>query len=986
MMARGRGAGLFPLPLVAPPRPTSSRSPRVLQRFRRSMEVTELTNSAIAALNLLQSGTLSSQHQHKQQTRNTTPTLSSLRAIAHIRGCVRRFTRQRQAPRKGAHSSVSVAREGSLLHFSAAYSLTTSSQPLEAGRVSLPEGAGGVDLCSVLPPDLARRYAKPNPDLFRPHAQRPPARSAFLTKSRDDYLTILAAMDRRGMLSFCLNPRAVNGMFATPKKGDAQRLVVDARPANAMWEPSPKVHLPTPDLIARLQAQEGRTYYAAKADLDNYYHRLRLPRWMHPYFALPPVMAKEVGRQKRYGKDTLVYPCCATLPMGWSHAAFLAQAAHEHIINTKTSLREEDRVTAQGDLRLDRPRHMVYIDDFNLFDDDKKRAARLHNEYKSAMQEAGLPTKASKDHPPSEEGVECIGVEFHGRRLTVGVSPQKLSALVVKTTRFLRRAKCTGLEMASLVGHWSWAFMARRGIFSVFNAVYRFIETAGRRVFGVWPTAAKELRTAIALVPLLFSSLQSGWFGEAIASDASESGMGVVAAPRGTEQMRRLARRVPLPGEQTERCLHPDLGKARWKEIVASRWRFKEHINVLEMRAADTAIRWAASRPEAFRSRVLLLCDSAAVVGALRKGRSSSYPLLRKLRRVAAWTVAMGMTLYTNWIATEVNPADRPSRKYEFDSTLGFPGEGPPLEDFLGMAAYATSTSDKYRRAVARFLRWMHREGHAPLSARELDSALTAYLNDLYVSEGGRCRSYGESALAGIQMLLPELRRRLPVSARALRGWRRLAPPVAHPPITRDLAALVGTAMALRGKWQQGVAVLLAFDGYLRVGELLSLRREDVALRGDPRVGSAGLLLRGPILRLAVTKRGKNQSVCLRDRGTAALLRRLCGDRRPGQTLFSFSASSFRRLLKSTCRALGLSDAYVPHSLRHGGATHDYVRGMSLEEILHHGRWSSVASARHYVQEGRAALLALRVPRDVALLAEIIARDVALSFSLTQRH
>ncbi len=33
----------------------------------------------------------------------------------------------------------------------------------------------------------------------------------------------------------------------------------------------------------------------AKVDLDNFYHRLRLPVWMRPFFALPAVRAGDVS-------------------------------------------------------------------------------------------------------------------------------------------------------------------------------------------------------------------------------------------------------------------------------------------------------------------------------------------------------------------------------------------------------------------------------------------------------------------------------------------------------------------------------------------------------------------------------------------------------------------------------------------------------------------------------------------------------------------
>ena len=86
--------------------------------------------------------------------------------------------------------------------------------------------------------------------------------------------------------------------------------------------------LPGPDLLARLRVQRGATVLVGKDDLDNFYHRLRLPRWMWKHFAMDPVRAGDVGRAEEFGgADVLIYPCCTTLPMGWSHAVFLAQAA-----------------------------------------------------------------------------------------------------------------------------------------------------------------------------------------------------------------------------------------------------------------------------------------------------------------------------------------------------------------------------------------------------------------------------------------------------------------------------------------------------------------------------------------------------------------------------------------------------------------------------------------------------------------------------------
>ena len=104
--------------------------------------------------------------------------------------------------------------------------------------------------------------------------------------------------------------------------------------------------------------------------------------------------------------------------------------------------------------------------------------------------------------------------------------------------------------------------------------------------------------------------------------------------------------------------------------------------------------------------------------------------------------------------------------------------------------------------------------------------------------------------------------------------------------------------------------------------------------------------------------------------------------------LFPFKPHQFRRVLKAICANLGLSDRYVPHSLRHGGATrYNHVLGWSIEDVLARGRWQSVKSARRYIQSGPAMLMSMQVPKNISDIAIIMARDPYQSImSLTQKH
>ena len=77
---------------------------------------------------------------------------------------------------------------------------------------------------------------------------------------------------------------------------------------------------------------------------------------------------------------------------------------------------------------------------------------------------------------------------------------------------------------------------------------------------------------------------------------------------------------------------------------------------------------------------------------------------------------------------------------------------------------------------------------------------------------------------------------------------------------------------------------------------------------------------------------------------------------------------------------------YVPHSLRHGGATRLFLLHVPLEDIMMRGRWASSKSARLYVQSSRAMLMSMRAPRVLADAAMALAQDVPFAFALAQLH
>jgi hypothetical protein len=292
--------------------------------------------------------------------------------------------------------------------------------------------------------------------------------------------------------------------------------------------------------------------------LDNFYHRIRLPEAWWPYFALPSIRAADLGISG-YAADAVIYPCCKTLPMGFSHSVFLAQAVHEHIIDAKVPLLErEARVIRRpfdplsaatvvpvagshplplctsalesptGDFDISRMRHSVYIDDLNIYHHDPVVIDQAIDQYLAAMAAVNLPAKPSKIVRATADGLECLGVFVDGRNGEVGLSVPKLQALRMSTLRMLATGEATGRELSHLVGRWTWAMLVRRPAMSIFSAVYRFIECAHDSCYTIWSSVRRELLAAAYIAPLMYASIRCDWSPIVIASDASELAAGVV--------------------------------------------------------------------------------------------------------------------------------------------------------------------------------------------------------------------------------------------------------------------------------------------------------------------------------------------------------------------------------------------------------------------------------------------------------------------------
>ncbi|CAK0821218.1 unnamed protein product, partial [Prorocentrum cordatum] len=118
------------------------------------------------------------------------------------------------------------------------------------------------------------------------------------------------------------------------------------------------------------------------------------------------------------------------------------------------------------------------------------------------------------------------GLQIDGLSGVVRVRPDRLARTRQAVLGLLRRGRDSAGALSVLVGHCTWGMILRRDVLAIFNSVYRFINVAGAHPAPLWDSVVRELRAAVALIPLWSASTRSRWSSRVHAPDASTYGKG----------------------------------------------------------------------------------------------------------------------------------------------------------------------------------------------------------------------------------------------------------------------------------------------------------------------------------------------------------------------------------------------------------------------------------------------------------------------------
>jgi hypothetical protein len=297
-------------------------------------------------------------------------------------------------------------------------------------------------------------------------------------------------------------------------------------------------------------------------------------------------------------------------------------------------------------------------------------------------------------------------------------------------------------------------------------------------------------------------------------------------------------------------------------------------------------------------------------------------------------------------------------------------------------------TDSRYRAAVAEFLASLSLRHQALLCQVKRDAALCQYIHLLYFR--GEAPAAARVLLHGL-VYVRRLTLRDPYelkdSRAALKGFERDAPEQQADPAPWEAIVLIAD-WAVSHLGREGLeaarALVVAYDGYFRPGELLACPVRNILVRRAAAISkmapvsvtiapSGDTAGDAPLPR---TKAGSyDDTITFGDgpaiasgRGVAAAALIAIRKSRVGtQPICALTLHRWEAIMHEASAALGFTALRLtPHTCRHGGASSDFAgRHRSLDEIQRRGRWLAVASVRRYEKSGRLAKQFSLLPVDV---------------------
>ena len=407
--------------------------------------------------------------------------------------------------------------------------------------------------------------------------------------SAREKLKLLEALD--GSQRLQLVPASVvrmkfrNGLFAIPKDGARDRMVLDARPPNMLEDPScPWIRtLASVSQLNHLFMEDDEEMRLFAEDLREFYHAFLIA----PQRVLRNALACQVDPREvshlgcfhdgLWGQGSLV-PCLGTMAMGDCHAVSFGQIAHLSVLLRSGAVSLDDFLMLHSrpsrkewvaglmidDLVLLERRVRAGEPDVDCLSRPPTTCEKIIEEVRRQYEEVGLPRHEGKAVYNSLEGT-FWGVQLDGRRGDVRPSLKRSIPLAFIIQRVVRLRRATVGLLELIAGSLVAVFQTHMSILEGIYDAQRGRERGD--VVALSPELCDELLVAVALIPLAFIDLRLKASPDLVASDASSTSEAAVVCDVGPTATGELHRHTLQKG-LWNRLLSPVQAYMREKDLL----------------------------------------------------------------------------------------------------------------------------------------------------------------------------------------------------------------------------------------------------------------------------------------------------------------------------------------------------------------------------------------------------------------------------------
>ena len=271
-----------------------------------------------------------------------------------------------------------------------------------------------------------------------------------------------------------------------------------------------------------------------------------------------------------------------------------------------------------------------------------------------------------------------LGVELING-LSLAPKFKRLGSIVSSLVALLGSKRGSPQNVHSFLGTVQWTCLLNRPLLSSLSRVYEFVERMPfARPQHVPREVLDEFSVWFALMSYLNVDLARPWSASLVATDGAQSfGFGMAQAPCRPEWVRHVAAHCAVDGhgiipdgvdldtksiQAVTSPLHVPVSYDAFVPKLSVKAKGSDDAPTLEAVACTLATRRLTRALKNHGTRSVMLLDAQALIGALRKGRSSSGAFKLQLQKIAALNLCADISVTYGYIPTSCNPSDPPSR------------------------------------------------------------------------------------------------------------------------------------------------------------------------------------------------------------------------------------------------------------------------------------------------------------------------------------